>query len=117
MFSYGSGLASSMFSMQLTTDVKLLEHLVSNLNDIRTRLDQRICVSPAEFVNILTKNEETHHKAPYQPAGAIETLHPSAYYLVEVDSMYRRRYARRSLDGTPVPNGNCNSAVSDCPAV
>lgn len=49
MFSYGSGLASSMFSLRVVAPVTFL---AEKLN-IRARLAQRIVVSPAEFSQVL----------------------------------------------------------------
>ena len=62
MFSYGSGLASSMFSLELSNDDGLLERLVERLSDVAPRLERRIRVPAADFVDILKRNEETHHK-------------------------------------------------------
>lgn len=100
MFSYGSGLASSMFSLELSNDDGLLERLVERLSDVAPRLERRIRVPAADFVDILKRNEETHHKAPYQPVSAVEDLQPASFYLAAVDAMHRRSYARRTTGGS-----------------
>jgi len=100
MFSYGSGLASTMFSLQISDEFDIVEPLISGIKDVAHRLDSRKCVSPEEFSAILKSKEETHHLAPYQPTGSIDTLDPGVYYLVDIDSMYRRNYARRPTDGS-----------------
>jgi len=99
MFSYGSGLASTMFSLQVSNEIEAVEPLVHGIKDVAHRLDSRKCVAPAEFSAVLKSKEETHHLAPYQPTGPIDTLDPGVYYLVDIDSMYRRSYARRPIDG------------------
>ncbi|XP_022258918.1 hydroxymethylglutaryl-CoA synthase 1-like isoform X2 [Limulus polyphemus] len=62
MFSYGSGLASSMFSIIVTTDAKLLESLHTALKDQLNYLELRKKVSPTEFTSILKLREQTHHQ-------------------------------------------------------
>ena len=64
LFSYGSGLASSMFSMQFSDNRapgESLDRLVTSLADLRQRLDARHKVSPEEFDRIMKLREETHH--------------------------------------------------------
>lgn len=36
--------------------------------------------------------EEAHLKNSYVPKGDIETIVPGAYYLTEIDDMFRRKY-------------------------
>jgi len=98
MFSYGSGLASTMFSLRISGEIDIVEPLVCGIKDVSRRLDSRKCISPTEFSAVLKSKEETHHMAPYQPTGSIDILDPGVYYLVDVDSMHRRSYARRPLD-------------------
>lgn len=61
MFSYGSGLASTMFSLQISDEFDIVEPLISGIKDVAHRLDSRKCVSPEEFSAILKSKEETHH--------------------------------------------------------
>ena len=143
MFSYGSGLASSMFSLRMTSDQSQLEPALVHLEDVLPRLERRARIAAQDFVDILASNEQTHHTgivllfslvasspmtshiylifrrkmnaeakfpispvifvvidlAPFKPIGSVDSLHPGSYYLVAVDAMYRRSYARRPLDG------------------
>lgn len=103
MFSYGSGLAATLFSLCVTTDVgpnSPLHDLHASLVDLRARLAQRRKVAPPEFALIMKLREETHHQAPYTPVGALDDLFPGTWYLVSVDSMHRRHYQRLPLAST-----------------
>lgn len=94
MFSYGSGLAASLFALRFSSDIKgsTLDDLHASLQDIQTRLDSRKKVSPEEFTAILQLREETHHQAPYTPTGSISDLFPGTWYLESVDEKHRRHY-------------------------
>ena len=95
LFSYGSGLAATMYSLRVSTDCapkSPLASLSSNVSDIPGLLTARKIVSPAEFEAIMKLREETHHKAPYDPQGNASDLFPSTYYLTSVDDKHRRTY-------------------------
>lgn len=101
LFSYGSGLASSMFSVTITKDCgknSALEKLVSNLSYVKPLLEKRISVTPEKFTEIMEIREKNCHKAPYIPVGPIDTLFPGTYYLEKVDEMHRRTYKRTSVE-------------------
>lgn len=113
LFSYGSGLASSMFSLKFTDNKapgSSLLKLVSSLADLRHRLDARVSVSPADFDAAMRLREETHHRAPYTPVGDLSTLFPGTWYLSEVDAMHRRKYQRTALAASSNP---CNLLISE----
>ena len=64
LFSYGSGLASSMYALRASDDIgrgSALERLWSSLTDLSDRLGSRQKVDPAEFEKIMKLREETHH--------------------------------------------------------
>lgn len=101
MFSYGSGLASAMFSLHFTGDLSAdspLEGLVSSLSDLQSRLDSRQKVSPLDFDKCMKLREETHHLAPYKPVSTPDHLFPGTWYLTEIDSMHRRKYQRKPVN-------------------
>ncbi|KAH9489821.1 Hydroxymethylglutaryl-CoA synthase, cytoplasmic [Bulinus truncatus] len=100
LFSYGSGLASSMFSMVFSDNKSIggaLEKLVNSLSDLKQRLDSRQCVAPEDFDRNMKLREQTHHLAPYNPVGSVSVLFPGTWYLTEVDNMHRRKYERSTL--------------------
>uniref|UniRef100_A0A8W8JYK4 Hydroxymethylglutaryl-CoA synthase n=1 Tax=Magallana gigas TaxID=29159 RepID=A0A8W8JYK4_MAGGI len=105
LFSYGSGLASAMFSIKITKDLgPKLNKLLENLSNISKNLQNRVKVSPEEFDKTMKLREETHNRAPYTPVGSTEGLFPGTWFLTEVDSMHRRKYDRVPL--VQIPNGN-----------
>ena len=64
LFSYGSGLASSMFSLRVCDDASpgsTLQRLQASLADIPDRLQARKKVSPTEFADTMKLREDTHH--------------------------------------------------------
>lgn len=99
LFSYGSGLASSMFSLRVSEDISSsspLNKLVHSLSDIRQRLDSRKKVAPSDFEKIMKLRENTHHLAPYSPQGSVTDLFPGTWFLTKVDDKHRRCYERQS---------------------
>ncbi|NXH50986.1 HMCS2 protein, partial [Dicaeum eximium] len=99
-FSYGSGLAASMFSFRVSQDAapgSPLDKLVSSLADLPARLDARKRVAPQDFAEIMKQREETHHLADHAPHGSQADLFPGTWYLTRVDSKYRREYARKPI--------------------
>ncbi|KAL4236069.1 Hydroxymethylglutaryl-CoA synthase [Mactra antiquata] len=100
LFSYGSGLASSMYSLRVTDDLSpksSIHQLIRNLSDVRTRLNHRKKLSPPEFDQLMKLRETTHHKAPYKPIGSIDDLYPGTWYLIHIDDKHRRKYERKPL--------------------
>ena len=64
LFSYGSGLAASMYMLRVASDYapgSVLDRLMSTVSDVRERLDSRMKVEPAEFARIMKLREDTHH--------------------------------------------------------
>lgn len=105
LFSYGSGLASSMYSFTFTSDAtptSPLHILMSNVQDVTNRLKSRQEIPPAEFEQIMKLREETHHKAPYTPTGDTSNMFPGTYYLQNIDEKHRRYYRRVSNKPPPV---------------
>jgi len=91
MFSYGSGLASSLFSFQVVSSI---QHIVKNI-DMHNRLAIRSRIEPSLFVQTLKGREQTH--GSFVPVETLETLPQGAYYLTKVDEKMRRHYSRLPL--------------------
>ncbi|KAI9864344.1 MAG: 3-hydroxy-3-methylglutaryl coenzyme A synthase [Trichoglossum hirsutum] len=88
VFSYGSGLASSLFSLKIvgpTTEIK--EKL-----DVHARLAARRTVAPEVYDEMCVLREKAHLQKDYKPQGSTETIAKDAYYLTSVDDMFRRQY-------------------------
>ncbi|XP_044528452.1 hydroxymethylglutaryl-CoA synthase, mitochondrial [Gracilinanus agilis] len=99
-FSYGSGLAASLFSIRVSQDASPgspLEKLVSSVSDLPKRLASRKRVSPEEFSEVMSQREKYSHEVNFSPPGDTSSLFPGTWYLERVDELYRRKYARRPL--------------------
>lgn len=94
LFSYGSGLAASMFSLTVSNNTDALKRIISNSSLVKSRLEQRVKFEPKKFEASLELRQETCHKAPYEPVSSIEGYFPGTYYLVKIDDMHRRFYNR-----------------------
>eukprot|EP01044_Picomonas_judraskeda_P001286 COSAG03_NODE_74_length_14441_cov_13.158974_6_plen_359_part_00 len=90
-FSYGSGLAATMFSLHVVGSV---DHIAEKLN-LQQRLDERVAVSPTEYTEVLALREQSYGACDFEVTSSLSTLAPGAFYLVSVDAMGRRRYARK----------------------
>ncbi|KAJ7338669.1 hypothetical protein JRQ81_012571 [Phrynocephalus forsythii] len=100
LFSYGSGLAASMFSLKVSQNSapgSPLEKLVSSLSNLQLRLDSRKCVPPEKFAEIMKIREDTHHLVDHTPHGSKDDLFPGTWYIEHVDDKNRRKYARKSI--------------------
>jgi len=100
LFSYGSGFVSSFFSLRVK-EVAGLDVLLESLADVRTRLEARRKVDPADFSSVMQHREDTHHLAPFQPSGDPAKLTAGTWFVDSIDDMYRRTYAK-----TACTNGN-----------
>jgi hydroxymethylglutaryl-CoA synthase len=43
---------------------------------------------------LLQLREKNHNAAAYEPEGKLENMWPGAWYLVNIDAKYRRKYAQ-----------------------
>jgi len=108
LFSYGSGLCSSMYSLHISSNAtpgSPLSQLIDSLSHIKQLLDQRTKVSPEEFEHIMKTREQNHHKAPYTPLASPNVLFPGTWYLESIDTMCRRTYKRvpqKPVEADPV---------------
>ncbi|KAI9682480.1 MAG: 3-hydroxy-3-methylglutaryl coenzyme A synthase [Trizodia sp. TS-e1964] len=88
VFSYGSGLASSFFSLRIIGDVRNLQGKL----DLKQRLAARRVVPPSHYDEMCNLREKAHLKKNYTPSGDATTIAPGTYYLTGVDDMFRRSY-------------------------
>ena len=93
MFSYGSGLASSMYSLRVSKTPRLIQ-MTELFLSVPKHLVARQTIPPGEFESTMKLREETHHLAPYKPVGDPNQLFPGTYYLTNVDEKHRRSYIR-----------------------
>ncbi|MCJ1310218.1 3-hydroxy-3-methylglutaryl coenzyme A synthase [Agyrium rufum] len=88
MFSYGSGLASSLYSLQVKGDVSALVEKV----DLKNRLQARKTVAPEVYDEMCILREKAHLQKAFTPKGDPSTISKGAYYLTDIDEMFRRKY-------------------------
>lgn len=90
LFSYGSGLAATMFSVKFQESVED----IAKTTDVVNRLAARREVTPEEFTRLLEVREKNYTKYDYTPEEPVSSVAPGTYYLAEVDRLERRTYAR-----------------------
>ncbi|SPO29863.1 probable hydroxymethylglutaryl-CoA synthase [Ustilago trichophora] len=90
LYSFGSGAAASMFAIRVNGST---EQLVKAA-DLKNRLASMKVVPCQTYVEALKTREATHNAVNHKPVGQLENLWPGAYYLENVDHMYRRTYGR-----------------------
>ena len=95
VFSYGSGLASTMYSFSVTNDTAKLQKLLDNLSYVKPLLEQRTKISPEDFTAMMETRAHNSHRTSYEPSGDVSMLFPGTHYLQHVDEMHRRTYEKR----------------------
>eukprot|EP00475_Leptophrys_vorax_P030191 TRINITY_DN4505_c0_g1_i1.p1 TRINITY_DN4505_c0_g1~~TRINITY_DN4505_c0_g1_i1.p1 ORF type:complete len:495 (-),score=139.04 TRINITY_DN4505_c0_g1_i1:108-1514(-) len=94
MFSYGSGLASSMFSIRVSSNGDDSLKRIAALLDVQNRFNDRIECTPETFAETMLQREELHKIDSFEPSGDLSTLFPGTFYLTRKDEMCRRFYQR-----------------------
>lgn len=90
-FSYGSGCASTMYSLKINGD---LTQMKAALN-LKARLEARSRRTVIEYEEAVKRENERYLKAPYQPHDGIDELWPNSWYLEGIDDQWKRTYKRR----------------------
>ncbi|KAL0220122.1 hypothetical protein P9112_005775 [Eukaryota sp. TZLM1-RC] len=96
LFSYGSGLCSTVFSLFVADDSRL-DRLSLNLNE---RLSQRLAKTPQEFQellsfreNLLQELENSKDFKGFKPSQSIDDVLCGSYYLDFIDEYRIRHYS------------------------
>jgi len=129
MYSYGSGLAATFFSIKVKGST---EEIKKNLQ-LNERLEKNQVRSCEEFLKALEVRsifiieslrlmgvsesvqyrEHKHNISDYTPDGSIDDIAPGAYYLAHCDSKHRRVYKVRGEEGKEVvENGKEGVAIA-----
>ncbi|KAK9103460.1 hypothetical protein Sjap_020714 [Stephania japonica] len=96
LFSYGSGLTSTMFSFRLSEGQHPFSlSNIANVMDISRKLKSRQEVSPENFVETLQLMEHRYGGKDFVTNKDTSLLPPGTFYLTEVDSLYRRFYSKK----------------------
>lgn len=91
MFSYGSGCASTFFAAKIVGD---LSHIRHNLN-LKQRLESVKVNTVQDYLDAIELREKFHAANDYTPQGSKDDLWDKAFYLEQVDKLFRRKYATR----------------------
>jgi len=94
MFSYGSGLAASMFSIRARENAKDRLREIQHILDIQGRLNARVECPPSEFADAMVLRETLHNTDSFAPSSDTSSLFPGTFYLTNKDDMCRRYYQR-----------------------
>jgi hydroxymethylglutaryl-CoA synthase len=98
LFSYGSGLQASMYSIRIASESsESLSKLLNGISTVHKRLNSREKVDPDAFSKTMLLREHVHHKAPYVPVGSVNSLFEGTYYIDSIDDMHRRKYLRSGV--------------------
>ncbi|SCU90991.1 LAFA_0F01244g1_1 [Lachancea sp. 'fantastica'] len=89
LYSYGSGLASSIFSCRVVGDIKYITDVLS----LDKKLQSRVTESPEGYEKAIHLREGAHLQKDFEPKGPIDHLQSGVYYLTKVDDKFRREYA------------------------
>ncbi|GJE98555.1 hydroxymethylglutaryl-CoA synthase [Phanerochaete sordida] len=92
MFAYGSGIASSFFTIKVKGDTTEIAQQL----DLVNRLAAMKVVPCQEYVDSLKLRESHHLTKTWTPEGSVDNIWPGGYFLEEVDAKYRRKYRRAS---------------------
>jgi hydroxymethylglutaryl-CoA synthase len=93
LFSYGSGMTASMFSVVARGSVEFIKQK----QKISKRLSQRNFVDPAEFTKLLGLREKHLNATKFVPEGPLDFF-PGTFYLEKIDDKHRRTYKRKVKD-------------------
>lgn len=90
-FSYGSGLCSTIFELQITDDIESVRRL-RQLADYNHRLEDRLELSPEAFTRVLQEKSEINEFQDFVPQHLTANLYPGTYYVVHRTSEGRHEY-------------------------
>ncbi|KAK6457383.1 hydroxymethylglutaryl-coenzyme A synthase C terminal-domain-containing protein [Scheffersomyces xylosifermentans] len=90
IFSYGSGLASSLLSVVVKGDIS---KITKNLDFDHKLGEGRKIETPEQYLAAIELREKAHLQKSFKPTGSLDNLATGTYYLVEVDDKFRRSYA------------------------
>ncbi|XWS48990.1 hypothetical protein CRYUN_Cryun13aG0125000 [Craigia yunnanensis] len=113
LFSYGSGLTATMFSLRLHEGQHpfSLSNIATVMN-VAGKLKSRHEFSPEKFIETMKLMEHRYGAKDFVTSQDCSLLFPGTYYLTEVDSMYRRFYAKKDGDCTACENGSLANGLS-----
>lgn len=95
LFSYGSGLAASLFSLRVAGDISYINKLL----DLDNKLNSRAVETPEQYEAAIHLREGAHLKKDFEPKGSIDSVAQGAYYLTSIDDKFKRNYSVKQWTG------------------
>ncbi|KAH0785946.1 hydroxymethylglutaryl-CoA synthase, mitochondrial [Histomonas meleagridis] len=89
-FSYGSGCASTMFSLRVNGDLSKMKKVLN----LEERLNSRTKRSVTDYEKSIQYENERYKTAPYTPKESKEYLWGNSWYLASIDEKWKRHYQR-----------------------
>jgi len=89
IFSYGSGLAASMFSLHITSPVSQIVERINMMERLRLRTQ----ISSEEYIQVMSLREKAHGQKDYTPVTPIDVIETGCYYLKYINDQFQRFYA------------------------
>ncbi|PIN11997.1 Hydroxymethylglutaryl-CoA synthase [Handroanthus impetiginosus] len=102
-----SGLTATMFSLRLNEGQHpfSLSNIATVMN-LSEKLKSRHEFPPEKFVEIMKLMEHRYGGKDFVTSKDCSLLAPGTYYLTEVDSKYRRFYAKKAVENGTIANGH-----------
>lgn len=99
MFSYGSGLTSTMFMLKIPDTITSTSALVnmSRMMDLNARLADRVLSSVTEYDRWTQRRMSYSFGKEFIPTSSSSALSKDAFFLLGVDVMGRRTYSRATV--------------------
>lgn len=89
IFSYGSGLASTLMSVRVVGDISAITKVLDLEHKLGAGRTQR---TPEEYIAAIELREGLHLQKSVQPKGSVDEIASGAYYLVDVNDKFQRAY-------------------------
>lgn len=101
MFSYGSGLAATLFSLKVRSSLEEQRKAC----DMIARLNNRVEASAKDYTTAMELREQEWSRPDFSPSThPTERLLPGEFYLSKVDALHRRTYERTALPAATMRN-------------
>ncbi|XP_027360174.1 hydroxymethylglutaryl-CoA synthase-like [Abrus precatorius] len=117
LFSYGSGLTATMFSLQLRDSQPPFSLAnIAEVMNVDGKLKSRREFPPEEFVETLKLMEHRYGAKEFVTSKDSSLLSAGTFYLTEVDSMYRRFYVEKTKENgltSSVNGGIANGGIAN----
>lgn len=106
MFSYGSGVASTMFVLHVKRQISGLQQMVERY------LEDRLIIPPKVYSLSVRNREDSLSRNKYKPTFEAKFARDKSYIFGGVDDLGRRIYQRySSVPGTQLGSKNLNSRL------